>query len=146
MKFLSDDTGAIMDWAMFTRTRTELGAGFVRIIGYFREDGEKSVAKIEEAMQRKDSTALVIPAHTLKTEARQFGADALGEISEQIEFAARRAIEMRLFPDELIPTVAKLRPLYAKTMSLLEREINPLVERQPIFGRAGAHNQNFGRI
>jgi HPt (histidine-containing phosphotransfer) domain-containing protein len=135
-----------MDWAMFTRTRAELGAGFVRIIGYFREDGEKSVARIEDAMQRKDTTALVIPAHTLKSEARQFGAEALGELAEEIEYSARRAIEMRLFPDDLIPAVARLRPVYIETMALLEKEINPLVDRRPVFGRGRAHNQDFGRI
>ncbi|MBA3676947.1 MAG: Hpt domain-containing protein [Sphingosinicella sp.] len=131
---------------MFSRTRTELGPAFVRIIGYFREDGEKSIAKIEDAMQRKDATALVIPAHTLKSEARQFGAELLGEIAEEIEFAARRAIEMRLFPDNLIPTAARLRPAYHETIALLEKEINPLVERRPAFGRAAGHNQNFGRL
>jgi HPt (histidine-containing phosphotransfer) domain-containing protein len=135
-----------MDWQMFSRTRTELGAGFVRIVGYFREDGEKSVARIEEAMQRKDMNALVLPAHTLKTEARQFGAEALGEIAEEIEFAARRAIEMRLFPDDLLPTAAQLRPTYQQTMALLDKEINPLVERRPVFGRAGSANQDFGRL
>lgn len=143
---LIDGSAAIVDWAIFSRTRTELGAGFVRILGYFREDGEKAVGKIEEAMHRRDSTSLVLPAHTLKTEARQFGADPLGELAEEIEFAGRRAIEMRIFPDELIPTVARLRPLYEQTMTLFEREINPLVERRPAFGRAGTANQNFGRI
>lgn len=143
---MSEGYGAVIDWGMFARTRTELGAGFVRIVGYFREDGEKSVARIEEAMQRKDTVALVLPAHTLKTEARQFGAEALGSIAEEIEFAARRAVEMRLFPDDLIPTVAKLRPLYLETVGLLEREINPLAQRRPAFGRAGAHNQSFGRV
>jgi HPt (histidine-containing phosphotransfer) domain-containing protein len=143
---LTEEPDAIIDWAMFSRTRTELGPAFVRIIGYFREDGEKSIAKIEDAMQRRDSAALVIPAHTLKTEARQFGAEILGEIAEEIEFSARRSVEMRLFPDDLIPTAARLRPTYQQTITLLEKEINPLVERRPAFGRAGPHNQNFGRI
>lgn len=141
-----NESNAIVDWSIFTRTRAELGSGFVRILGYFREDGEKSVAKIEEAMQRRDSTGLVIPAHTLKTEARQFGAEPLGELAEEIEFAARRAIEQRTFPDELIPSVARLRPLYVQTMELFEKESNPLVERRPVFGRAGVTNQNFGRL
>lgn len=143
---MSDESGAIVDWKIFSRTRTELGSGFVRILGYFREDGEKSIAKIEDAMQRKDATGLVIPAHTLKSEARQFGAEPLGELAEQIEFAARRAIESRLFPDDLLPAVARLRPLYRRTMELFDKESNPLVERRPAFGRAGAHNQDFGRI
>ena len=141
-----DESNAIVDWNIFSRTRAELGPGFVRILGYFREDGEKSIAKIEDAMQRRDSTGLVIPAHTLKTEARQFGAEPLGELAEEIEFAARRAIEQRSFPDELIPAVARLRPLYMQTLALFDKECNPLVERRPVFGRAGVGNQNFGRI
>jgi HPt (histidine-containing phosphotransfer) domain-containing protein len=130
------ESDAIVDWNVFSRTRAELGPGFVRILGYFREDGEKSVSKIEDAMQRREVTGLVIPAHTLKSEARQFGAEPLGELAEEIELAARRSIEQRIFPDDLVPTVAKLRPLYRQTMELFEKESNPLVERRPIFGRA----------
>ena len=140
-----DESDAIVDWTIFSRTRAELGSGFVRILGYFREDGEKSVAKIEDAMQRRDMTALVLPAHTLKTEARQFGAGPLGCLAEQIEFTARRSIESRMFPDELIPSVARLRPLYQQTIDLLEKETNPLVERRRN-GERAVGNQDFGRI
>jgi HPt (histidine-containing phosphotransfer) domain-containing protein len=127
----------IVDWEIFTRTRTELGAGFVRILGYFREDGEKSVTTIEEALRRGDAAALVLPAHTMKSEARQFGAEPLGALAEEIEFAARRAVEMRLSPENIIPQAARLRPLYRQTMDLFERETNPLAQRRPAFGRAG---------
>ena len=143
---MTSETGSLVDWGVFSRARTELGAGFVRILGYFREDGVKSINAIEEAMRARNATALVIPAHTLKSEARQFGAEPLGELAEEIEVTARRSIEMRVFPDELVPAVARLRPLYSQTMELFEKETNPLVERRPAFGRAGAHNQNFGRI
>lgn len=128
---MTGDFGASVDWDIFSRTRSELGAAFVRILGYFLEDGEKAVAKIEDAMQRHDAAALVIPAHTLKSEARQFGAELLGGLAETIEHAARRSIEMRLFPDDLIPEVAKLRPLYLKTIEQLEQEANPLRQRRP---------------
>lgn len=140
-----DEPAAVVDMAVFSRARAELGAGFVRILGYFREDGEKSVAKIEEAMQRRDVAALVSPAHTLRSEARQFGADLLGELAEEIEYGARRAIEMRVFPDDLLPAVAALRPLYARTFALFDKETNPLVARRG-FGKAGRTNQSFGRI
>ena len=143
---MEEESNPIVDWSVFQRTRTELGPGFVRILGYFREDGEKSVSKIEEAMHRKDAAAMIIPAHTLKSEARQFGAEPVGELAEEIEFAARRAVESRIFPDDLLPSVAKLRPLYAETMDLFERETNPLAVRKPGFGRGGASNQEFGRI
>jgi HPt (histidine-containing phosphotransfer) domain-containing protein len=131
------DFDMIVDWEAFSRTRAELGAGFVRILGYFREDGEKSVATIEEAMQRGDAAALVLPAHTMKSEARQFGAEPLGALAEEIEVGARRAVELRVSPSALIPQAARLRPLYKQTMELFERETNPLAQRRPAFGRAG---------
>lgn len=123
------DEAELVDWEVFFRARSELGAGFARILGYFREDGEKAVGRIEEAMHRRDTASLVLPAHTMKSEARQFGAEPLGELAEEIEFAARRSVEMRMFPDELVPQVARLRPLYARTMELLDAEANPLCKR-----------------
>ena len=142
---MEEATEALVDWAKFARMRTQLGGDFIRILGYFREDGEKSVTRIEEAMHRRDATALVIPAHTLKTEARQFGAIPLGELAEEIEFAGRRAVESRLFPDQILPQVAQLKPLYQRTMDLFEQETNPLVARRSAQERA-ASNQQFGRL
>lgn len=142
---LDDSSGELVDWAVFTQMRTELGASFVRILGYFREDGEKAVGKIEDAMHRRDAAALVIPAHTMKSEARQFGAEPLGALAEEIEFAGRRAVESGLFPDQILPQVAKLRPVYLETINQLETETNPLVARRQGFGRKPS-NQEFGRI
>jgi HPt (histidine-containing phosphotransfer) domain-containing protein len=129
---LPDQAGEpLVDWNAYGRTRAELGAGFVRILGYFREDGEKAVERIENAMNRGDAASLVLPAHTMKSEARQFGAEPLGALAEEIEFGARSAVEGRFAPDELIPQVAKLRPLYRATMALLDQEANPLRQRRP---------------
>ena len=86
---MSDGSPEIVDWVHFERSRTELGPGFIRILSYFREDGTKSVADIEQAMREQDTVALIIPAHTLKGEARQFGAEPLATIAELIEQTAR---------------------------------------------------------
>jgi len=59
---MSDDELKIVDWVHFERSRAELGAGFIRILSYFREDGAKSVAQIEEAMHDQNTAALVLPA------------------------------------------------------------------------------------
>ena len=125
----------IVDWSTFSSVRSELGANFVRILGYFREDGEKAVGRIEAAMHGRDSAALVLPAHTMKSEARQFGANPLAMLAEEIEAAGRHGVEIRMFPDEILPQVARLRPLYERTMSLLEERANPLMQRRPAFGR-----------
>ena len=140
---MSDTAGPLVDWIAFTEARRTLGADFVRILGYFREDGVKSVAAIEEAMRAKDAAALVLPAHTLKGEARQFGAEPLADLAEEIEVVARRCVELRSSPDELIPQIVSLRPMFETTLDLLDREVNPLVERRPGFGRRAAGS--FGR-
>ena len=127
---------SLVDWTVFTQARSELGAGFVRILGYFREDGVKSVAAIETAMRALNAAAMVLPAHTLKGEARQFGAEPLGVLAEKIETIARDCVENRDTPDEALQSVVELRPLFDRTLEVLERESNPLVERRPAaFGR-----------
>lgn len=127
----------LVDWAAFGRCRAELGAGFVRILGYFREDGVKSVAAIEAAVRSGSAVAIVIPAHTLKGEARQFGADRLGDLAETIEVFARDCVERQDTPELAVAQVAKLRPLFHDTLALLEREANPLVERRVMAGGFG---------
>ena len=137
---------ALVNWTDFAQARRELGADFVRILGYFREDGIKSVAGIEEAMRARNAAALVIPAHTLKGEARQFGAERLSLMAEEIETVARRCVEYHESPEELIEQVVALRPAFEETLQLLEKEANPLVPRRPTFGRkADAVGQSFGR-
>ena len=125
----------LVDWTAFQAARSELGAGFVRILGYFREDGVKSVAAIEEAMRNGNAAALVLPAHTLKGESRQFGAEPLSMLAESIEHIARQCVETRDAPDQALEHVVKLRPTFEATLTMLEREANPLVERRPQFGR-----------
>ncbi|MEP7315413.1 MAG: Hpt domain-containing protein [Sphingomicrobium sp.] len=137
----------LVDWMYFERSRNELGPGFIRILGYYREDGAKSIAQIEQAMREKNTVALVIPAHTLKGESRQFGAEPLAEIAENIENIARSCIETHRFPDELVPEVVQLRRYFDRTVALFDEATNPLKSRAAPggFGRK-ATNQDFGRL
>ena len=126
----------LIDWAHFERARDELGPGFIKILGYYREDGSKSIAALEEAMHDKDTVALVIPAHTLKGESRQFGAEPVAELAERIEEIARSCIETHRFPDELVPEVVQLRRLFNQTVEAFDKATNPLMTRNPRgFGR-----------
>ena len=146
---MADEARDIVDWGHFEKSRTELGPGFIRILSYFKEDGVKSIAQIEQAMHDQNTTALVIPAHTLKGEARQLGAEPLAKIAELIESTARFCVESHRFPDELVPQVVELRALFNQTVELFEKATNPLVQRTAPtggFGRKGVSNQGFGRI
>ncbi|WP_380787157.1 Hpt domain-containing protein [Sphingomonas sp. R86521] len=131
------DGSTLVDWPTFARARSELGAGFVRILGYFREDGVKSVATIEAAMRGGNAAAMVIPAHTLKGEARQFGAEPLADLAETIENIARDCVELQDTPELALEHIAQLRSVFGETLTLLEREANPLVARRPAAGGFG---------
>lgn len=147
---MSNDELNIVDWVHFEKARAELGPGFIRILSYFREDGVKSVAQIEEAMHAQNAVALVLPAHTLKGESRQFGAEPLAKVAELIEQTARLCVETHRFPDELVPQVVELRRLFSQTVDLFDKATNPLLQRGPNgpvggFGRKTS-NQSFGRL
>ena len=144
---MTDEARDIIDWAYFEKSRTELGPGFIRILSYFKEDGTKSIAQIEAAMREQNATALVLPAHTLKGESRQLGAEPVAAIAELIERTARMCIETHRFPDELVPEVVELRKLFDETIELFDKATNPLMTRAAPtgFGRK-AGNQGFGRI
>jgi histidine phosphotransfer protein HptB len=130
-----------INWTAFAETRSALGDAFVRILGYFREDGIKSVAEIENAMRERSSAKLILPAHTLKGEGYQFGAEKLAELAEEIEVAARHYVEIQQDPSELLEKVVKLRPLFERSLAALENEISPLVERRASFG-----SRNMGQL
>ena len=146
---MTDEARNIVDWAHFEKSRSELGPGFIRILAYFKEDGVKSVAEIEKAMRDQNTTGLVLPAHTLKGESRQLGAEPVAKIAELIETTARLCMETHRFPDELVPDVVELRRLFSETVELFEKATNPLMTRTPAgpggFGRK-INNQGFGRI
>ena len=144
---MADQARDVVDWGLFEKYRTELGPGFIRILSYFKEDGVKSVAQIEQAMREQNTAALVLPAHTLKGEARQLGAEPLATVAELIETTARFCIENGRFPDELVPEVVQLRKLFDESIDLFDKATNPLAQRTPTggFGRK-VTNQGFGRI
>lgn len=126
----------LIDWTVYTETRSALGPDFVRILGYFREDGTQSVAQIEAAMRERDAAKMVIPAHTLKGEAAQFGAVKLSAAAEAIELTARKYVEYQQSPEELLEPIVALRPMFEETLADLDRESSPVIQRQANgFGR-----------
>ncbi|ASK88653.1 Hpt domain-containing protein [Sphingorhabdus sp. SMR4y] len=127
----------LIDWKVWADTRAALGPHFVRLLGYFQEDGFQSVDKIEEAMRANDPAAMVLAAHKLKGEALQLGGLKLGIAAETIEMTARACVEHHETPDELIELVVALRPMFEDTLAILGRGTSPLVQqRQPTgFGR-----------
>jgi HPt (histidine-containing phosphotransfer) domain-containing protein len=135
---VSVETSNLVDGPALARARAELGTGFARILGYFREDGMKSLSALEEAVRKGNAVAMVIPAHTLKGEARQFGATALADLAEKIEDHARSCIEHHDSPEGAIEDVVALRPVLLQTLGWLEREAGVVAAVAPVPAAAPA--------
>jgi histidine phosphotransfer protein HptB len=120
---------AIVDMEQFAQCRTKLGKNFIRFLGYFREDGSKSVAIIEEAMRTSSAIGMIEPAQSIKSEAFDLGAVKLAKVAEQIEFEARDRVEWRQSPDDMIEPVIALRKIFLDTVAILEQESSPLMVR-----------------
>ncbi len=121
---------AIIDWERFGQTRAQLGGRFVRVLDYFREDGAKSVAAIEDAIRTRNAIAVIGPADRLKTDALQIGALSVAELAEDIEFAARDCVEWHEAPDALLEQVMQLRDQFADTVVQLNGEAKPLLMKR----------------
>lgn len=124
--------------------RSELGEHFVRILGYFAEDGIKSVQAIEDAVAKRDPVALVRPAHTLKGESLQFGAEALGYAAEKIEMAARAGVEAHAFPLDMVDFSWKMRPLFEEALTALQQAAAPKPAAAPLRRPVGAFGRKVG--
>lgn len=132
---------AILDRTVIQAFRVEAGAGYARLLGYFRDDGVKSVTELEEALRRGDAEALVLPARMLKGDALQFGARPLADLAEHIEQTARICAERKASPDGLVPHVWRLRALFDETVAALAYELgSPAAPARPVPARrcAGA--------
>lgn len=122
---MSHPLSPLIDESGLALAQRELGEALPRILGYFREDGAGSVGAIEAAMHNHDAAAMVRPAHTMKSEARQFGGEALADLSQHLEMTARRCIEERVpLPDDLLDDVHSMRSLFQDTIAFLARVID----------------------
>ncbi len=121
----------IIDEEAFARCKARLGGNFVRVLGYLRDDGLKSVAVVEEAMRMGDAVAMIGPAEMIKADAFDLGAIALAETAEHIEMSARDCVEWHQSPDNLLESVVALRRIFAETVVMLTEISSPLSVRQP---------------
>jgi histidine phosphotransfer protein HptB len=121
---------AIVDWERFAQARATLGVNFLRVIGYFSDDGAKSVAAIEDALRTRNAIGMIGPADLLKSDAMQIGALSVAEIAEDIEFGARDCVEWRQSPEILLEPVMQLRALFEDSVQQFDKEVNPLMTRR----------------
>lgn len=139
----------LIDEADLAVAMRELGPALPRILSYYRQDGVNSITRIEDAMAKRDAAEMVLPAHTLKGESRQFGAARLGELALHLEMTARDHVEKRLpLPDDLLRDVDGLRAMFHQTLASLDAagvSAQPAPRMAPPVPARSARKAVFGR-
>ena len=143
---MTDDRADIVDWALFEKNRAELGPGFIKIISYFREDGAKSVAQIEQAMREENTVGLVFRPTPSRASLRQLGAEPLAKIADSSNSPRACAWKPSASPTSSCRKSSRCAAC-SQTVALFDKATNPLVTCAAPggFGRRVA-NQDFGRI
>ncbi len=62
-----------------------MGDRFPTMVKYFLEDTEMYISEIWASIEEKDITMAISPAHTIKSSAKQIGAERISDVARQIE-------------------------------------------------------------
>lgn len=129
----------LVNRAALQQIRDLLGADFLQTVGHYRDDSAKNVVAIENAYRANDAVGMVRPAHTLKGDSLQFGAEALGMLAEHIEHVARQCVEEHRSPSSLGVDIPRLRPMLTETLAGFQRELAAMAAsgmqvRRPVAG------------
>ena len=99
----------------FNTAKRIMEEDFGEILSYYIEESDKHVGEIEKAVESSNIELAQLPAHTLKSSSRQFGAMKLGELSYEVEKAAAEKKPVETI-DEF---VAQIKEEYAKAKTFL---------------------------
>jgi len=79
----------IINISIMNEAKELMGDRFVTMVEYFIEDSEGYLAEIEAGIKAKDEQALIPPSHTVKSSAKQIGAERVSEVAKNIESFCR---------------------------------------------------------
>lgn len=81
--------GPALDPEVIEELREMMGADTQTLVRIYLEDSPQLLAQLQDAYLRRDSTAAIAPAHTLKSSSANLGAMQLSKIALSIETEAR---------------------------------------------------------
>ncbi len=108
----------LLDQNIFTEAKDLLQDKFPAILGYFIEDSTDYAAAIRSALALNDLHAMILPAHSIKSSARQIGALRLSEIARTLELGAKEAPHQQPAPD-FTASIGELEQALQETSDIL---------------------------
>lgn len=79
----------IVNLSIVEEAKELMGDRFPTMVKYFLEDTEMYVSEIERGVGEKNAELALSPAHTIKSSAKQLGAERVSDLAKQIEAHCR---------------------------------------------------------
>ena len=79
----------IINISIVEEAKELMGERFPTMVKYFLEDTEMYLGEIQASIEDKDIKRAISPAHTIKSSAKQIGAERISDIARQIEWFCR---------------------------------------------------------
>ena len=86
---MADQQLKVINTEAINASKNLMGDRFSLIIKYFLEDTQGYIQEIEQGIQEKKLQGIVAAAHTIKSSAKQLGADRISDVARQIEALGR---------------------------------------------------------
>jgi HPt (histidine-containing phosphotransfer) domain-containing protein len=111
----------ILDMTALNEAKEMMQTKFPTMVQYFIEDSDSYIGLMHDGIATKSAEKIILPAHTLKSSARQMGAVRMCEIATTMEALAREqsangTCDMAPFVDML----AQLEGAFAQTKEALQ--------------------------
>lgn len=110
-------TQLLLNLSSLNEAKDLLGEKFPTITGFFFEDSAEYIATILTGFANGDAQAMVLPAHSLKSSAKQMGADKLSHLAREIELGAKESLSEKTPLAALQAAVTELETTLAQTIS-----------------------------
>jgi len=83
----------IINMKLVEEARDLMNERFPTMVSYFLEDTEMYLAEIERGVNENNPKIAIPPAHTIKSSAKQLGAERVSEIAQNIEELCRNIVD-----------------------------------------------------
>jgi HPt (histidine-containing phosphotransfer) domain-containing protein len=105
----------LLDHGALEEVRGMMKDKFSEVLGYFLEDSAMYVQQIVEGFAGGKAEAVVLPAHTLKSSAKQMGAMRLWDCSQVLELTVREIVKGSGDLSQIAPLISQIQTVFKET-------------------------------
>jgi HPt (histidine-containing phosphotransfer) domain-containing protein len=111
----------LLDAAALEEVRGMMQDKFPEVLNYFLEDSAMYVQQIAQGFAAGEAETVVLPAHTLKSSAKQMGAMRLWDCSKIIEATVREIVKGTGDLSQIAPLVGQIQTVFEETRNAYQQ-------------------------